>query len=359
MAQLWTQNRDGESGERIKNIDAGGLTLEKPTLVFLAGLFNTPKQPTMIRGAIGHLIGMLRNFGERAGETCEIHTVCYKSRRSNLCHFFNYNSRPNTYASQEARQFVYDYMLPHFADNCQFDEKGQFVSGDKKPLRDVEKAFKNLTFMAYSYGTVFSQEVYNAAKKTMEAAGFEKSDSRYLLSRIHLVSMGCVSRPLREQNRYTSICLVATNDFVSSLKRYVWPSLKEAFATVANKLKISDLSRRNLYIAAPVKRRISEVITLDDGRKIEKRVPLLFPKWSPIASHHELHHYTTDQDDSNQFAKIVRFALVNCLRRDKALKGIEMIAPPPEMSVEAERYQARIERALARKKQIRHKRRKN
>lgn len=348
MAQLWTQKRENTSGPKIQNIDAGELSLQKPTLIFLPGLFNTPKQPAMIRAGIGHLLGMLRSFGERNGETCEIHTVSYNGRRSNLSHFFNYNSKPKTYASVEAREFVNDYLMKHIARDVKIGPKGRVISGTAKPKKDIERAFQNLTFMAYSYGTVFSQEVYNASRDAMKKVGINERDSKYLLSRIHLVSVGCVSRPIKEKNRFTSICLVASNDFVSNLKRYVFWSLKEVFATVADNLKISPLSRRNLYITAPVKRRPQQTITTAEGKKITQNVKPLFPKWSPIASHHELEHYTTDQDDHNQFAKIVRYALVNCLRRTRALKGVEMIAPPRALGQldGADAYTSRIDQAI-------------
>ena len=70
-----------------------------------------------------------------------------------------------------------------------------------KPLdEDAARAnLRNVTFVAYSAGTVFAQEMYNAALGQMVEAGYKKKTAKAVLNEVVLISMAAVSRPLEEK----------------------------------------------------------------------------------------------------------------------------------------------------------------
>ena len=327
MNKLWKKTQQSEGGQALEQVVPGALTLDKPTVVFFSGLFTTGKGINLVKGAAGHIEEMLGGAGNNISDHADIRVWQYKSKRSNLKNIFNYNCFPSRAFSRNATIFVGDFLLPLVAENGTYNVKKKSFQGQKKDFKDVEKAFNNLTFMAYSYGSVFSQEVYNGAKKMMKQVGFSKNQTRLLLSRIHLISMGAVSRPMKEKNRFTSITLVATNDRISNHKNKIWWSVKEFFARAARKLTIRRLTKRNAYITAPVQKDLFTPHEDKEGQVVMRNIRKLFPAWWPRHSYHELQHYTTDRDFDNEFSKIARFALLNAMQRDKPLTLEQMIAP--------------------------------
>ena len=354
MSVLWKKIKQAEGPSKLQEIEAGGVKLDRPTVIFLTGVFTTADHPQYVSGAISHLNEMLDSFGQDNSSHTDVMAWSYKSHKNNIKNVFAYNAMPEKYYSKQSRQFVYDFLLPHIASEYSFDKKGQ-LTGKPRKNAEVVAAFQNLTFLAYSYGSVFSQEVYHALSKTMNELGYSEKNTKFLISRIHQVSLGAVSRPMKEDGRYTSICLVATNDRISTHKRRLWWSTREMFASYTKNLSIRKLGKRNWYISAPVQKELWEPKEDKDGNIVMRNVIRpLFPKWWVRQSHHELQHYTTDRDDSNQFAKIARFALINCVKRDRALRPAEITAPPKclqnnkNMDQECKTYASRIRKAMRR-----------
>lgn len=352
MSALWKKT-DNNGKSELQQLESGAVTLSRPTVIFLTGVFTTSDQPQYVAGAIKHLNEMLDSFGQENSSKTDVLAWSYKSHKTNMRNVFMYNAMPEKYYSRQARQFVYDHLLPHLASEYSFDKKGRLTATPRK-VADVAASFQNLTFLAYSYGSVFSQEVYHALHKTMGEVGFNEKDSQFLISRIHQISLGAVSRPMKEGNRYTSVCLVASNDRISTHKRRLWWSTREMLASYGKNLSIQKVSKRNWYITAPVQKDMWEAEEDKDGNLVMRNVIRpLFPKWWVRNSHHELQHYTTDQEENNQFAKICRFALINCVQRERALRPAEMIAPPKSvvgkdthLDKSCLSYKARIKRAL-------------
>ncbi len=354
MSVLWKKIKTSTGKSTLEKMGPGDVTLERPTVLFLTGVSTTMSQPQYVAGAISHVHDMIDTGGANKSADTDVYAWSYKSKRSNFKSVFMYNALPDTYFSNHGRQFVYDFLLPHFAENIEFDKKGRLKSADPIDVKEVAEKFRNLTLLAYSYGSVFSQEVYNAAYAVMQDIGYSEKNARFMLSRIHQVSLGAVSRPIKEKDRFTSICLVATNDRVSNHKRRLYWSFKELSAAYTKTLKINKLSKRNWYISAPVQKDLWEQKQDPEGNIVMRNVVRpLFPKWWIRHSHHELPHYTTDQDESNQFAKMARFALINCVNRKHSLLASEMIAPPKSLigrdakfDQECENYKKRIKKAM-------------
>ena len=354
MSTLWRKIKGVEKEKSLQPVEKGGVTLEKPTVIFLTGVSTTENKPQFVGGSISHVEEMLNSFGSGLADKTEILAWSYQKKRKNMFNVMSYNLDPQYQSSALAREFANSFLLPHMADNCTFNKKGKLESGDRKPVKSVADAFNNLTLLCYSYGTVFAQEVYNAARENMNVLGYSENEAKYIMTRIHQISLGAVSRPMLEKDRYASICLVATNDRISNHKRRLWWTFNEFRAAYAKELKINQISKRSWYISAPVQKDLWEEKVNKDGEIEMRNINHLFPKWFPRASHHELPHYTTDQDESNQFAKIARFALINCVRRKKPLRPEQMIKPPMKffgkdwfLSKECQNYQKRIAKAVS------------
>ena len=357
MSTLW-RKAPKSSEEPLVEVNAGEVTLERPTVIFLTGVSTTVKQPKFVSGSLSHVNEMLDSAGPGLSAKTDVMAWSYQSKRKNFMSVFSYNANPQGYFSKTARKFVDDFLLPHMNPHAAPDRKGQLIiAGENKPIAETQRAFNNLTLLAYSYGSVFAQEVYNASRARMRELGYTDRQSKLLMSRIHQISLGAVSRPMQEQDRYSSICMVATNDRISNHKRRIWWSVGELFAAYAQKLTIKSLSKRSLYISAPVQKDLWEEKTGKDGKVEKRNINHLFPKWWVRASHHELPHYTTNQDHSNAFARIARYALINSVTREKTLRPEQMIAPPASLRQpgqctphEIQAYEARIAKGIRRGK---------
>jgi hypothetical protein len=327
MNKLWRKDVDENGDVNLHEIAEEGINLDKPSVVFFSGLSTTKTGLNFVKGAIGHVEDMLGGLDNGVAENANIYAWQYSTKGNNFKNAFNYNTFPNRFYSKDARKFIYEFMLPMIATDTSYNFKKKKVSGKKRPFKDVEASFNNLTFLAYSYGSVFSQEVYNGTKAVMHDLGFSKKETRLLLSKIHLISMGAVSSPMKEKNRFTSITMVATNDRISKHKGRIWWSLGEYFARAARKLTIKKLSKRSTYISAPVQKDLFTPKQDRQGNIVMRNIRHIFPKWWPRHSYHELPHYTTDRDFDNEFSKIARFALNNSVKREGALLPHKMIAP--------------------------------
>ena len=88
------------------------------------------------------------------------------------------------------------------------------------------------------------------------------------------------------------------------------------------------------------------------GNVVKKAFEPLYPKWTFRRSYHELPHYITTDDNSNQFARIALYALVNAVSRNNAAATpapLELISPPSNDAhslAQQAAYRARIESAL-------------
>ena len=327
MNKLWRTDVSTDGTSEIVELEPGKMQVDKPTVVFFSGVSTTKSGQHFVKGAIDHVEQMLGGRENGLSDQANVYAWQYKTKKSNFKNSFNYNCFPDRFFSKDAAKFIYEFMLPLLANDFDYNVKKKKISGTKRAFKDVEKDFNNLTFLAYSYGSVFSQEVYNGTKKTMIDLGYSPKQARLLLSKIHLISMGAISRPMKEVNRFTSICMVATNDRISKHKGRIWWSLGELFARAARKLTIKPLSKRSAYISAPVQKDLFTPKQDKEGNIVMRNIRHIFPKWWPRHSYHELPHYTTDRDFDNEFSKIARFALNNCVQRKTALTPKKMIAP--------------------------------
>jgi hypothetical protein len=333
MAKLWQRSKDPKTSKPVTEVNPSHLQINSPTIIFLPGIFTTDGKPAHIAEGLAEIENLLKHQPALKTKP-KIFALTHKA----LCSAFNiasYNAKPQTACGREAKKAAKDIILP-------------LVIKNGKPLPEAEARanLRNLTLAAYSAGTVFAQEIYNASLLHMTAAGYSEKSARDLLQEITLVSMATVSRPAEETARFTTLYLAAGNDIAVRAKNKVWRPVKELFAIDGRDLRIQEMSATSLFITAYIDKKMWHWREDDTGALTKADIPPLMPKRTGISSNHEMPHYTTSDDGHNAFSRLVLNGLVNAVNRDKKLSPLDLLAPVTAKSPEdAAQYRARIDKA--------------
>jgi len=316
MTKLWQKSRPKGQAPRAEEIDLQQLNISSPTIIFLSGIFTTDNKPQNALDGIAEIENLIEGHsGIR--QAPKIYALTHKNLR-NIFNVVAYNAHPDHAYSKAAEKISKAVILP-------------LVLDDKKQPLPEEKAAQNLchvTLVGYSAGTVFGQEMFNAALKQMTQAGYAENKARDLLGEVVLISMATVSRPMREHGRFTTIYLAATNDIAVRLKERIWNPLRRIFRKATEELVIRPLSQTSLLITAAVHSKMWHWHQTPDGTTQKKDITPLLPRWMRIRSHHEMPHYTSADHDHSPFARIVLTSLVNALNRVGKMDVRHLLAPP-------------------------------
>ena len=378
MAKLWQRTRGSDGKSHLHDISLTDLRIEKPSVIFLSGYFTTDDQPGYIAGALKRMEEMMQNrpghdivaapeqqpiamSAENGKPTAaEVQVLrnadksvdLYAWSHTSLANIFNmaaYNIMPGSRASQPAQNLAQGVIMPLVAKDFGLDGNGQ-MTGKPLPIDEAKKNLQNITFFAYSAGTIVAQECFNASMKMMQKIGYTKEQARDVLHEVALVSTGNVSRPTKEKDRFTTLYLVASNDRIIRAKNRIWRPLKTLFARFARNLNIKALSSTSAFISAAVTREKFEW-RMRDGKTWKEKIKPLIPSWTMIKSYHELPHYITHDENLSQFAKIVQYSLTNAINRAEGdgmrLTPLQMLAPPNGVSAEeVANYNQKIAKAI-------------
>lgn len=342
LFKLWAQdnNEIGMSNQPFENV-----VVNKPTLIFFSGFLSLHTEVKSTSSRLKILDEILSNTEHNLkGGDYQVYTGSYK----NFTTFFNacaYNFSPKMgFASSTAHQFVKDIILPIVTD----------PEGAPLPKEEAAEKLRLLTFGGYSIGTVVVQEIYNASKKALIKSGYSKQDTQDLLKEVVFLSMGTMSVPSREKNRFTTIYLVANNDRPATNKNAFFEPL-QAFVTVLRKyfqkcaLRISQLGENAVIATGKANRKFKQKFIDKDGQEKERPIKKLYPKWYPFDSGHELPHYLSDDDVQTVFSRIARNVIVNSHARTASLSVDDLLLPKAReghpLTEEQERYATRIKHA--------------
>lgn len=343
MGKLWRRAKQDEvAANGLQQVDLDTLRLEKPAVIFLTGFFTYDDTPQHIRAAF-------KGINELTGATEQGKQAdTYVWSHAGLKEIFNlaaYDALPRHRTSENGYDLSRGVIMPLVAKDFKMDAEGN-VTGTPLPLDDAKKNLRSVTFFAYSAGTITAQECFNASVKMMKSIGYSDKDAREALHEVALISVGVMSRPGAEKNRFTTLYLEATNDRIVSMKNRMWTPLRAVFDWFAKKLKIKTLSPHSAIITGPVKKKDKET-RMQDGKPVQKEIKGMLPKWFPFKSNHELPRYVTEDEDVSPFARIVQFSLGNAVARDKLLSPLDLLPPPdgtPQAAADA--YRAKIANAV-------------
>lgn len=348
MGKLWRRSHTGEKDPNgLHEMDLSSMHIDKPSVIFLTGFFTYDKTPQHIRTAFRNINELMAN---RPGEQPPVDTYVWS--HGGLRELFNlaaYDAAPGSRTSKNGYNLARGVIMPLVAKDFKMDAQGN-VSGTPLPLEEVKKNLRNVTFFAYSAGTITGQEGFNASMKMMKKIGFSEKDARDALHEVVLVSVGVMSRPGRERDRFTTLYLEGNNDRLVNIKNRMWAPFRAFFNWFAKKLSIQILSDTSAIISASVHKRNKEKQE-KDGKTVEREIKSLAPKWFPVKSLHELPRYVTEDEGLSPFAKIVEYSLTNAVARDKRLSIPELMAAPQGAEVQAAAaYKAKIDKAVIRQK---------
>lgn len=342
LFKLWAKddNEIGMTEQPFENV-----VVNKPTLIFFSGFLSLHSETKSTSSRLKILDEIVSGSEYNlSGGDYQVFTGSYK----NFSTFFNacaYNFSPKMgFASKTAHKFVADVITPLVTDS----------EGAPLPKEQAAQNLRLLTFGGYSIGTVVVQEIYNASRKALIKKGYSKKDTQDLLKEVVFLSMGTMSVPSREKNRFTTVYLVANNDRPATNKNAVFEPL-QAFITVLRKyfqkcaLRISQLGENAVIATGKANRKFKQKFVDKDGQEKERPIKKLYPKWYPFDSGHELPHYLSDDDVQTVFSKIARNVLVNSYARNTCLSVDDLLLPKAKegqpLTEEQQKYATRIKHA--------------
>ncbi|MBI1216770.1 MAG: hypothetical protein GC185_13250 [Alphaproteobacteria bacterium] len=336
MAKLWKRSHHLAKPHKIEEVDPHSLSITAPTVIFLSGIMTIDSRPDNMSESLSEIEALLKTHHARG-----VKPELYGLTHENLKNIFNiaaYNARPDRASSKAAKEMARAVLMPLVTDK----------QGKPLPLADAQRNLRNLTLVGYSAGTVFAQEMYNAARDMMEQAGFAKADAKAALSEVVLISMAAVSRPLQEKERFTTLYLTATNDLAVRLKNRIWTPLRNLFGKRTRSLLIEPVSKNSLLITAAIpQKKMWHFEQDDEGTLVKRFISPLLPDWMRISSNHEIPHYTTCDDGHNAFSKIVLHGLVNAINRTTRTDVMRLLEPLPTLGPDQKNaYRSRIAKAI-------------
>ena len=335
MAKLWKKSRETERIPKLDEVVLPDISIRSPTVIFLPGIFTTTKHKQHTAEGMDDVESLLRRH--RVSPLPDIYGLTHDNLR-NIFNLASYNGNPKKACSRAAREMAEALILP-------------LVLKDGKPLPQEQAAvnLRNLTLVGYSAGTVFAQEMYNASLKKMKQAGYGEDAAKKVLNEVVLVSMATVSRPTKEQDRFTTVYLAGTNDLAVRVKNRIWRPLSRIFSRHSRDLVIRQLSRTSLLITAAIPRKFWNWRDEEDGSRVKASIAPLLPEKSRVRTNHEMPHYMTCDDEHNAFSKIVLYTLVNAIGRKTLLTPAELIQPDKAQDMEkAKSYRDRIDAGIHR-----------
>ena len=348
MPNLWEKTKGAKDNSDLVKVDLPQLKITSPTVVYLPGRDQADNNPTELSKGINFVSKLFSDLPTPPKVYIWSHSDMYSQKGiknlTSLFHVAAYSHFPRVRFSAAKR--LAKYLVMPLATNTE----------DKKiPLEEAKKNLRNLTLLGYCFGSVTAQEMYNASKKMMRKAGYSKEEATELLSEVVLISFATFTRPKRENDRYTTLAFINTDDlFISAKNLLVLPltsvvTLTKSFSSASKKLNITPLSGTSLLISATAAEQPLDTILGKTQQEVIDDVKL--KRWKMLGTNHSAHDYVTDANESNQFASMVKYALLNAVTRTGKLRPVDYLDEPVMSKDEpktSEQYEDKISGGLLR-----------
>ncbi len=311
MPKLWEKTLDTKDNNNMPEVDLATLAISSPTVVFISGRETTDKNKTEISKSILFIKKLLQDQPEITTMP-QVYSWSHSRQLSRIFNMAAYHYFPQHSYRPSAKKLAQGIIMP-------------LVSAGGKPLdyAEAQEKLRNLTLFGYSAGSVFAQEVFNASLKMMQDIGYTPDDARALLQEVALITIGTISRPTHEQDRFTTISLANSDDWFVRAKNRLMHPFHRIFTRAARPLKIRSMSATSLLITAAARGRIRD--RKKEPVEIIENVKL--PRWNLASSNHEARDYVNSDDKQSQVSRIVLHALINAVNRKQTLTPSQLIEP--------------------------------
>lgn len=245
---------------------------------------------------------------------CAVYPVAHRSRFFRDTHA--YNADPQRFSTAGAKQFCQDFFVPSLQ-----DEKGALL-----PMPELKKAFSRFNFFAYSYGTVFAQEMRNALRDHLKVNGVEQADMKSLLANTYCMSLGPLARldVEKPEGHFSGVHIISETDLSIRNK-----SANIEFLSTGRKMIPLRENEVVIKAAAP-----SQGYIQDDGFADEKKAKapeLQAEKMSHNPSGHSATFYAKPVVDGEVVhnPRYVGFSLADALGLESAYRNLGEPSLPP------------------------------
>ena len=348
MPNLWEKTKGAKDNSDLVKVDLPQLKITSPTVVYLPGRDQADGNPTELSKGINFVDKLFTDLPKPPKVYIWSHSDIYSKKGfknlTSLFHVAAYSHLPRVHfpaASRLAKHLI----KPLVAD----------AEGTRLPIEEAEKNLRNLTLLGYCFGTVTAQEVYNASIKTMKKAGYTAEEAEHLWGEIVLINFATFTRPKMEKNRFTTINFINTDDlFISAKNLLILPlttvvGLTKTFSSTSKKLNIIPLSDRSMLVSATAAEQPLDTILGKTQQEVIDDVKL--KRWKMLGTNHSAHDYVTDANESNQFASMVKYALINAVTRTGRVRPVDLLDEPVMSKEEpkaSEQYEDKIADGLLR-----------
>lgn len=224
-----TPNERGAVTGRTPSEVVQQLDVDKPLVIYCGGVLDFSEKRGFMDRALERIERLLYAADLPAGDY-NLFGVTYQNtsalKKTSVIH--GYNADPKKFYSEHAQEFVSRLMMPLLV-----EEKGGQV--ERADLQTIKRRMSNITFFAYSYGSIFVHEVENALSAAMTAEtatykkngttqqvkmGFTRDEARDILSSLRAVSVGNTANLVDkdECGVIPSIATTAKDDMVSQAR---------------------------------------------------------------------------------------------------------------------------------------------
>lgn len=346
MSKLWEKLGDAKDNSDLREVDITRLRIAGPTVIYFPGKDQADNNPTELSKGVHFMDKLFTDLTAPPKVYIYSHSSKYAKFSGNLTSLFRvavYSHLPG-FASSAGRKMAKNLVLPLVTD----------TNGKPLPADIARQNLRQLTFVGYCLGSVTAQEVHNNSMKLMRKAGYSKQEARDLLREIVLVSFATFTRPPREADRYTTLAFTNTDDFFVNTKNILVTPVTSllrtgidfATLTTSGQLRIKQLSESSVAVTAAARQNPLRSIFWRKAKKNADDVTL--PHWNPRASNHEARDYINAEDASNQFARMVKYGLLNAVSRDGSVKPLELLNEPQHIKTPG--YASKIINGLRRGK---------
>lgn len=254
--KLWRRvvepKSDGSYASHIEEVSA--IDPSKKAVICVGGTAS-------IHGHVPSINGLMKIAEKKLGgpeiynEGLELYCVSYPAahRPSFFADTHHYNANPEFYYSKPAQQFADRLIIPG-------------IDSARHPdVEHLKEVFSRLNIFAYSYGTVFVQEVRNYLSEQLLARGYEKDQVAEVFAEAYAMNIGptCRLDVRKETGNFSSVYVLSPNDLNVRSKTHNHV-LVNALATANRRMKPLSENELLIYSDAPLE---GEFITPYDEKK--------------------------------------------------------------------------------------------